>query len=130
MGLIQDAIRNIKQKKADKESYERGEYVKEDYAKKKLSSNERELVRTFEEERQRKIKAELDIIHKQENERVWSGKLHNPISAPNVVAGQKNLFAGRNMFSNCPSAVHQPNVVKGRNIFVGNRNIFAGGRRI
>lgn len=124
MGLIQDWLRRLKAKKEDKSSYARQRYVEEDYDRRKLNSNERELARFREEERQRRVKAALERHRKRDNHKVWSGRHGNPLYAKNVTAGHKKLFNSGNMFAKVPDAVHNRNVVNARNVVATTPNIF------
>ena len=117
MGLIQDQIRKFRDKKRYKNEYAQQRNVEEDYAEKKLNSNERELNRYREEERQKRIKQILERYRKIENDRVWRGQQGNPLYAKDVVKDQKKLFTSGNMFSRTPSVVKGKNVIKCRNIF-------------
>lgn len=118
MGLIQDLIRKIKDRREEKDSYARGRFIESDFEHRKLSSDERELMRFREEDRKKRIKAELERRRKQENEKVWSGRHGNPINAPNVNVGHKKLFSGGNMFSNCPNCIKQETIIgREKNIF-------------
>ena len=100
MGLIQDAIRKLKEKKQAKEVYENEQRTMEGYHKKKLSSNERDLMRYQEEERQKRIKAAVEKHRQRVSDEMWSGKTMNPVYAPNVITGQKNIFKGQeNVFT-------------------------------
>ena len=117
MGLIQDYLRRMRERKARREGFEGEQHMTENFSQKKLSANERELMRYREEERQKRIKQELDYRRKQENDKMWSGHLHNPVDAQNVVAHQKNLFMGGNMFSQVPDVVTQPNIFQRKDMF-------------
>lgn len=112
MGLIQDTIRKIKERKENQEGYARQKHIEESFAEKKKSSNERELERFREEYRQKRIKREVERLRKIENDKTWSGKTGNPVYAKNVIAGQKKIFSGDNMFAHCPSVTNVQNVTK------------------
>ena len=129
MGLIQDYIQRMRDRKRQKEQYAEQQHMAEGFEVKKMNSNERELLRYQEEDRQKRIKAALEHHRKIENDKVWSGQEANPAFAPNVVAGQKNLFGGKNMFSKVPDAVHNQDVVHTKNLFHNQKNIFGGKKR-
>ena len=95
MGLIQDWIRERKEKKAEKSNYERQQGVVENYEKKKISDNERELMKHYEAERQKQIKLKLEEINKQKTKTFWGGHDHNPIDAPNVVSHAPNVIKSK-----------------------------------
>lgn len=113
MGLLQDWIRKRKEMKEEKESYERGQRIEERFHTKKLSSDERELNRFREEDRQKRIKQILERRRKIENDKMWRGKEGNPVYTKNVIANHQKLFSSGNMFAHTPDAVNQPDVVKG-----------------
>jgi len=92
MGIIQNIIRKVKEKKAEKEQYENRQKIIEGYETRKLDSNERELLRYREEARKARIKKELETIRKRKNDELWSGHLGNPVDAPNVTANHKEIF--------------------------------------
>ena len=61
------------------------------------SANERELQRYMEEERQRKIKSELDKIHKQQNKDMWNdnsilGSKTTILKDDRPILKEKNIF--------------------------------------
>lgn len=124
MGLIQDYLRKMKEKKEEKNAYARGEYIKEEFERKKLSSNERELMRYKEEERQKRIKAALERYRKTENDKIWKGKQDNPVYAKNFIAGQKLLFNGKNTIKDADNFFDGTG-----NIFNKKDMFFKGGKR-
>jgi hypothetical protein len=94
----------------------------------KMSSNERELLRFQNEEREEQIKEALEFERiKRKNNIDFA---HNPLDVPNItnhtdfeVLKQKNIFSGnRNMF------VNQPSVLKGNpEMFKTNRQLMENG---
>jgi hypothetical protein len=92
MGLIQDWLRERKEKKAEKSNYERQQKVIEGYEQKKISDEERQLMKHYEAKRQEAIKAKLEQINKAKTKTFWGGHDHNPVDAPNVVSGSENIF--------------------------------------
>jgi len=102
MGLIQDWLQRLREKKREKEDFERQSHVQESYHERKKSANERMLERFQEEDRQRRIKALVEQYKKAEDRKVWSGKMNNAIYAKNIIRGQKNIFKGRCIFTNNP----------------------------
>ena len=105
MGLIQDKLKEWKEKKNSLRDYEDFENFKEKFQAKKLSSDERELNRIIEERRQAIIKARLKSIRKRENEAFWSGRYKNPAYTKNVVANHKNLFSNNTNIFNRPESI-------------------------
>lgn len=111
MGLIQDWIRNRKNDKKEVNDYAKHRYVEENFESKKLSADDRELMRWQEEERKKNVHAILEQYRKKENTEFWSGHKNNPTDAPNVVANQKNIFNGQSNLLHCPNIVtNQPNI--------------------
>jgi hypothetical protein len=73
------------------------------------NSNERELERYFEEERQRRMKIQLDNIHKKQRDEFW----HD-----DSILNQKNVFTGGESILNQPSLLKQEgNILKNQNMF-------------
>ena len=88
MGLIQDWLQRLREKKREKEDYERQSHVQESYHERKKSANERMLERFQEEDRQRRIKALVEQYKKAEDRKVWSGRMNNAIYTKNIIRGQ------------------------------------------
>jgi len=112
MGIIQNLLAKVRKKKEQQEDYVRQQRIEEDYARKKLNSNERELQRFKEEARQQRVKAELQRHRKNRNDEIWRGKKGNPLyarnitKAPDVINGHELFKNNKNIFS------HQKNVIK------------------
>lgn len=104
---FQDLMNRWKEKKArekaEKEAYIRARAVEEGYAQRKLSNSERYILEHQKAEREKHIKEMAKRIQKEEDRKIWSGKIGNPVNAPNVLVNHKNLFKGGSMFSNCPN---------------------------
>jgi len=99
MGLLQNAIRKWKAKKEEKSDYERKQRVIEHFSEKKMSANERELIRFKKEEREEQIKVDLNNYRKKKQDEIWRGKKGNPIHTPNVTIGGKDMFKNeQNLF--------------------------------
>ena len=99
MGLIQEWLHKLKEKKREREDFERQSRMQEGYHERKKSANERLLERYQEEARQRKIKEIVEKIKKQEERKVWSGRMNNAIYAKNVIRNHKNIFKGKCIFT-------------------------------
>lgn len=112
MGIIQDILKKFKEKKEERKSYERGRRIEEGYEEKKLSANERELLKFKNIEREKKIKKVLDNYRKKEKDEIWRGKKSNPIYAPNIIKDNKNLFKGKSLF------MGKGNLFKNKNMFM------------
>jgi len=99
MGLLQNLVKKWKEKKEEKSDYERQQRMMEGFEMRKLSSNERELMKFQKEEREKDVKSALEKFREKERERVWRGKEGNPINAPNITVTDKDLFKGnKNLF--------------------------------
>lgn len=111
MGLIQDWLRSIREKKAEKKRMENMHRWEERYEEKKLSSDERELMRFREEERQKLIKSALAKHRKKMNNDIWEGKMGNPLYTKNVISHQKEIFKNSpNIFAHKSNLFNQPSM--------------------
>ncbi len=100
MGLIGNLLQKLKEKRERKKQFEEEQRLIENFEIRKLNSNERELLKFQEEERQKKIKEALENFRKKRQQEIWSGKIGNPLYTDNVIKGQKNLFKNeRNLFA-------------------------------
>ena len=111
MGLIQDKIREWRNKKQQFRDYSKDREIEEVFTERKKDSNERELERYREQDRKAMIKQIVERRRKQENDEIWSGHKGNPIDAPNVTSDHKKIFSGGNMFA------HQQSMLGGSNLF-------------
>jgi hypothetical protein len=103
MGLIQDAIRKIREnraaKKEEKATYERQQGVVKGYEQKQMSNDERELLKWQEQQRQKMITEQLKAVRKQEQSKFWGGHDHNSIDAPNITKDSPNAVKSKgNLF--------------------------------
>ncbi len=98
MGLIQDAIRKWKEKKEEKKKMEDTQRWQDQIEKRKISTNEIELMRYQEEDRQAMIKKLVQERRQQEKRDMWSGRKDNPIDIPNIVKDSTNMFNGKSIF--------------------------------
>jgi len=121
MGVIGDYFNRLRERKRERESFEGEQHMVQNFQQKKLSSNERELLRYQEEERQKRIKLALEQKRKRENDKVWRGQEGNPTNAKNVVGNHKKIFSGKNMFANTPNVSRQPNVIRSKNVIGGEK---------
>jgi len=106
---IADILKKFGLKKQKFQEAQQEDRIQNIVQERKKSSNERELDRFFEEERERKIKVDLESFREKRKEEmrettVLNGKNifkgHNSIlDQPNIFANQPNIFAGqRGMF--------------------------------
>jgi len=123
MGLLQNYLRKIRDKKDSKKDFEWQRHVEDDFEERKKNSDERELERFNEEDRKKAIKHALEKRRQQMNDEIWSGRTGNPVFAPNVTNEHKQLFSGRNDFAKVPSITDIPNITKVKNI-TNTPNIF------
>lgn len=101
----------------------------------RLSSNERELDRYMNEDREAMIKEQLEFARKKRQDDIDFN--HNPLDAKNITAGtqwevlkEKNQFASRsNMFSNSESVLKNNNKLLKTNkkLLKSNDKIMKGG---
>ena len=102
MGLM-DTIRRINEnKKAGSDKFKK---MQEDYRLNKMleermkSSNERELEKYYEKQREKRIKEELDAIHKQQNKDSWKGdmsfKQQDMLKDDRPILKEKNIFMSK-----------------------------------
>jgi len=112
MGLLQNAIRKWKDQKESQKDYERDVLMRQKFAARQLSSNERELMRFQKEDRAKEVKKALEKRRNVMQNNIWSGREGNPLFAPNIIAGQKELFKGENNIFK-----HSQNILNQRNIF-------------
>lgn len=111
MGLIQDWLRKRKNDKEEVNDYSKHRYIEENFETKRLSADDRELMKWQEEERKKNVHVVLEQYRKKENNEFWGGHKNNPIDAPNVIANQKNIFSGQGNLLNAPNIVtNQPNI--------------------
>ena len=87
----------------------------------KLSSNERELNRYMKEEREKRIKDELDVWRKERQRSIDFD--HNPINAKNIIAGGDNLLKQKKIFSE-----HKNMFVGQKSCLHNNKNLLTNGR--
>jgi len=117
MGIIKDYIQRMRERKDKVAGYGEEQNIVEGFHARKLSSDERELLRYQREERERRITAQLKALRKKENDDIWSGRKGNPVNADNVIANQKKLFGAKNMFAGKDNAYKNENVTKCKNLF-------------
>jgi len=113
MGLekIKALLNKAKAKKEEKKHIEDMGRFHERIEAKKLSANERELMKYKEEERQEQLKKMLKKYRDKERNDTWSGKKFNPIHTPNIMKNDDNLFKGnKNIFVNKTNLFNQPDL--------------------
>lgn len=82
-----------------------------------LNSNERELIRFQEEERQENIKQALEHYRKRRQEDIDFN--HNALDTPNIMNSEWKVLKEKNQFSNHKNMfINQPNMFKGKSIFM------------
>jgi len=113
MGLekIKELLAKAKAKKEEKKHIEEMGRFHERIEVKKLSANERELMKYKEEERQEQLKKMLNKYREKEKKEIWSGQKFNPIHAPNIMKSENNIFKGnKNIFANKSNLFNQPDL--------------------
>jgi len=116
MGLLQNYLRKLREKKDSKRDFEWQRNVEDSFEERKKGSDERELERFHEEDRKKYIKVEVKKRRQQMNDEIWSGRMGNPAFAPNITTGDKNLFSANNDFAKVQSITKVPNITKVKNI--------------
>ena len=89
MGLIQNFIKGMKEKKEKLNDISTDEKIHEKLEQRKLSANERELNGHLEERRQEAIKRALIKIRKQKSNEFWHKDV---ISQKDLFTNKKNIF--------------------------------------
>ena len=102
MGLIQNLLEKVRDKKRQREQYENGEHIQERFHERKKSGDERMLERYHEEARQKRITEAVKRLKKAENDQVWRGQKHNAVYAENFIKGGKNIFADSPSITKAP----------------------------
>ena len=118
MGLLQEYLRKLRERKESKKDFEFQRNVEDDFETRKKNSNERELERFYEEDRQKLIKKALNIRRKEMTNEIWSGRVGNPIFAKNIIREDIKLFSGKNDFAKVPCIMNTPNITNGKNMFM------------
>ena len=95
---IKELLVKAKAKKEEKKHIEDMGRFHERIEAKKLSANERELMKYKEEERQEQLKKMLNKYREKEKKEIWSGQKFNPIHTPNIMKGEDNLFNQPDLF--------------------------------
>ena len=93
MGLIQDLIAKYRGRGEKERGYEEDYRIQKKLSEKQLSSNERELNRFTEEERQKRINIALEHYRKRKLREWWVG--HQVIHQQNLFANKRNIFANQ-----------------------------------
>jgi hypothetical protein len=122
MGL-KEIIENMRERKKDKKELIRKMdeqlKVEELLQERRKSSNERELERFWKEDKEERIKLQLEEMRKKRDKDIKFN--HNPLNAKNIMKSQwevmkeKNMFSKKsNMFSNSESILkNNPKLLKG-----------------
>ncbi len=118
MGLIQDFIRNRREKKQRFQQMQQQDQMESTVEERKMSNDERLFLQFKEEERQARIKKIVAKIKKQKDREFWSGKKQNSLYAPNVFKEKENIFKGKgDMLKN------NKKLLRGGNMFKNKRKL-------
>jgi len=130
--MLQNAIGKIRASKEERKHIEDVDRWEEQTEEKKLSSNERDLMKYAEEVRQEKIKIAVEKIKKMKDREYWSGKKNNSIYTPNIMKDGENMFENhKSMFGGKSNLLHQKNMFANqKNIFTNQKNMFANHKSI
>jgi hypothetical protein len=124
--ILEKASRKRKEKKERFRQMLEQEQLEKMVLERSKSSNQRELERYMEEDKQKEIKEYLEVARKKRSDDINFG--HNPIDAKNIITAtkwhvlkEKNQFAKKgNMFTN------QPNIHKTSSNLMNNGNVLHG----
>lgn len=107
MGKLQDILQNMGKDKSEfKEQLKQAQMddrIQRTVEERKMSSNERDLLKRMKQKREDGIKRELDIIRKQENKENWKSN--------NLILAQKTTILK-----------DERPILKEKNIFIDHRN--------
>jgi len=101
MGLIKKLVEKLRKRNEIFEEMQNNDRAAEKVEERKLSADERALVKVLEKRRQENVSNKLKEIYKQEESEYWH---KNVISQPNIFKGgssilkQKNLFEGGRIY--------------------------------
>lgn len=96
--MIKELIDKLRQRKERFKVIQEDDRIGEIIAQRKKNSNERELERFYEEERQKQIAAQLSSFRKQ---RAEEGRKDTILSQKKIFANQRNIFVGnKDLFFN------------------------------
>ncbi len=96
---------HVEERKTIKRQMEAQDRASNNMAMKKLSANERELLRYKKQEHEENIKSELEF-YRQKN-KFDAEFMHNPLNTPNVLTGQNDILKQRCIFSDTPNIFRQ-----------------------
>jgi len=91
---IRDFLNRLREKRARYKEFEDSMKVQERYLERKKSSNERELERYMEENRQKQITAELEKFRKRDKYEMQND--HQILNTKNMYAGEKAIILKNN----------------------------------
>ena len=115
--MIKELLRKLAAQKVEREQYERSQHIEERYTQKKMSSNERELLRLQERDRQEAIKNELHRRRKIENEEFVTGRTSNPVKIRDVVSTVPFVVGHTKIFDHKATLNKIPNVLRNKRRF-------------
>jgi len=89
-----------------------------------LSSNERELRRYEDEDRESEIKERLEYARKKRQREIDFG--HNPINTKNIMKAEWEVMKEKNQFSNVPNVTigHKSVLNSNRNLLKNNKKLY------
>jgi len=117
MGLIQDMLRRRKERKEEEQRMIEMDRFEGRVEMKKLSNDERLLMRFQDEDRRRKLKEIVRKLKKRDDEEFWTGRKHNAVYAPNVFKEGKNIFKNHQSIM-----VNDKKQLEGGNMFAPKNN--------
>lgn len=96
--ILDKAKSKMEERKSIKNQMETQDRISENIAMKKLSANERELLRLKKREHEENVKSELAYYRKRQA--LDDDIRHNPLNVPNVMVGGNDILKQQNIFSN------------------------------
>lgn len=96
--MIKELLEKLKQRKAKLKDAEEDVRIQKIIEQKQKNANERELESYLEEERQKRIKLDLDKYHKKKQDEFWHGNnlLKNNKRYMDNLPKEKNIFKHKN----------------------------------
>jgi len=102
MGKLQDILQNMGKDKSEfKEQLKQAQMndkIERTIEERKMSSNERDLLKRMKQKREEGIKTKLDAIRKQENSENWKSKNSILAQETNILKNDRPILKEKNIF--------------------------------
>ena len=131
---IKDFIKNLGEKQREKKEMinEMSDQVRFQklVEERQLSSNERELLRYRNEDREASIKEQLEYARKKRDNEIKFG--HNPIDTKNIIKAEWNVLKNKNQFSNVPNVTtgHKSVLKNDRKLLKSNKKLLKSNNKL